>query len=1080
MSGKKVLVVGHGPIGHAFIEKLVERDAGFEITVLCEEPRPAYNRVMLTQYFNDRDGDKHDEMKLSYWTEKELEQKSVKLVYGRATKIDRESKSVEYLKVPRLGDTASEKSTAASETASQDSASVSYDILVLATGSYCFVPNTPGFTIPEKKNPSWPDDPASRPEGVYVYRTIEDLESMLAAAKTGAKKAAVIGGGLLGLEAAKAVYDMKMESHVFQISPYLMPAQLNEAGAKALERKITSLGISVHTGAQVQEAVLTDGKVTAIKYLAKGDSELTTIDMDMIVVSAGVRPRDELAKACGLELGHRGGVKVDTGLRSSDPSIFAIGEVASIGGDFCYGLWGPGIDQADALVKNLVDGDGSACYIKSDLSTKLKLMGCDAASFGYDESFWFQRKFDGKDPDIIQVEAKSMVTGSYRLLCFNKDCTKLIGGVLIGDAKDYSKLLQLCKKGDLGGADPESLAFRRPPPGQAAVVADGGDGTGIAADDVICSCLGVSKGDVVQAIKDKDCSTVPQLKKCTKVGTGCGGCCTPVGDVPKILSATLKMLGKDVKETICNCFPYTRQELFHIVNVKEIKTFEDAVEKAAVGGKGCELCKPVLANIMAGLWNDCIIRDDRDGIQDTNDRFLANIQKTGTYSIIPRCAGGDITPDELIAIGSTAKKYGLWTKVTGAQRLGMYGAPVHQLPEIFKEMVDAGLESGHAYGKSLRTVKSCVGSTWCRYGQQDSVSMAVTLENRYKGLRSPHKIKMAVSGCLRECAEARGKDVGCIATSSGYDLYLAGNGGAKPKHAVLFASSLDEETCLKYIDRFLMFYITTAKHLQRTAPWLEELPGGVEYLRKVIVDDVLGICADLEAMMKRNMEAFKCEWKEVVYDEALQKKFSQYVNTKETQDEEQLEYVDKRKQRHPATYDLPDIKGEALYVKETAPEEWQWYSAGKVGDYPSNAGLSMKHGSAEVAIFSLPKQSAKEDQWLATQNLCPHKQVRVMSRGLVGTPASGLLTIADPVYKTMYDLRTGKGITSPDLNLSTFQVRVTSDDCVEVKLPPPDEYAAALAKQVQSTVESSGVKAAKALGKSKATAQNGKHIAIDW
>eukprot|EP00971_Amphidinium_carterae_P337839 6474881-Amphidinium_carterae.1 len=450
---------------------------------------------------------------------------------------------------------------------------------------------------------------------------------------------------------------------------------------------------------------------------------------------------------------------------------------------------------------------------------------------------------------------------------------------------------------------------------------------------------------------------------------------------------------------------------------------------------------------MAGLWNDNVLTQGRDQIQDTNDRFLANIQKTGTYSVIPRCPGGDISPDELIAIGSTAKKYGLWTKVTGAQRLGMYGAPVHQLPEIFKELVDAGLESGHAYGKALRTVKSCVGSTWCRYGQQDTVSMACTLEDRYKGLRAPHKIKMAASGCLRECAEAQSKDVGVVATSDGYNLYVCGNGGAKPRHAQLLATSVDEATCLKYVDRLLMYYISTAKHLQRTAPWLEELPGGIAYLKKVIIDDVLGIAEDLEGLMQKNVDAYKCEWKEVVYDEQLQKKFKQYVNTTETQDTEQVEYIDKRRQRHPATYDLPDIKGPALFSKEAASESWQWYEAGKVSDYPRNGGLSMKHGSHEVAVFSLPNQKEEADRWFATQNLCPAKQVRVIARGLVGEPPSGAITIADPVYKTLYDLRTGKGVTSNgDTNLSTFQVRTTADGKVEVKLPPAEEYAAALDK----------------------------------
>eukprot|EP00439_Symbiodinium_sp_Y106_P087319 s181_g45.t1 len=726
---------------------------------------------MLTQYFLDCDGDKHDQMKLSYWSEEDLKSKNVKLVYGRATSIDRDNKSVAYSKVSHGGSSVDE-----------DADSLKYDILVLCTGSFCFVPPTPGFVLPEKKNPQWPDDPASRPEGVFVYRTIEDLEALIAAAKKSkraavigggllgleaakavydlvyrtiedlealiaaakkSKRAAVIGGGLLGLEAAKAVYDLEMESHVVEMAPYLMPTQLNQEAGKALERKISSLGIHVHSGAKIHEAVLDDGgKVKGLKFIPNGETEPIILDVDMVVVSCGVRPRDELARGCGLELGGRGGVKVDSSLCSSDPSIYALGEVASIGGMFCYGLWAPGVDQAEALVKNLVDGAGSASYEKSDLSTKLKLLGVDVASFGSDESFWFKRKFDGKDPEVVNLECSSPLDGSYRgvdvasfgsdesfwfkrkfdgkdpevvnlecsspldgsyrRLCFTKDGKKLVGGVLVGDAKDYPKLLQICKKGDLGGADPESLAFRRPPPGQEAVANDGGDGTGIAEDDI---------------------------KKCTKA------------------------LGKEVKAGISECFPYTRQELFNIFRVKEIKTFQEAIEKVAVGGNGSELDKPVIASILANLWNDSVLKSGRDQIQDTNDRFLANIQKTGTYSwndsvlksgrdqiqdtndrflaniqktgtysVIPRCAGGDITPDELIAIGNVAKKYGLWTKVTGAQRLGMYGAPVHELPSIFKELVDAGLESGHAYGKALRTVKSCVGSTWLETSRRLEVS----------------------------------------------------------------------------------------------------------------------------------------------------------------------------------------------------------------------------------------------------------------------------------------------------------------------------------------------------------------------
>ncbi|CAE8593528.1 unnamed protein product [Polarella glacialis] len=496
-------------------------------------------------------------------------------------------------------------------------------------------------------------------------------------------------------------------------------------------------------------------------------------------------------------------------------------------------------------------------YTSSDLSTKLKLLGVEVASFGRTADFWFKRQFDGKDPEVKSLECRDEVSGTYRRLCFSADGSKLMGGILIGDAKDYSKMLQLSKKADLGGNDAAGLTYGRPPPGAANQEAvDGGDGTGLADDDLICSCLALSKATVRKTIIELEAHTIPQIKKCCKAGTGCGGCVAPVGEVPKLLAHTLKKLGKAVDSGVCTHFVYSRRELFDIVKVKELKSFDDVMAAAGKGADGCELCKPVVASILSSSWNDHALKGGLDQIQDTNDRFLGNIQKTGTYSIIPRCAGGDISPDTLIAFASTAKKYCLWTKITGAQRLGMYGAPLHQLPDIFKELVDAGMETGQAYGKALRTVKSCVGTSWCRYGQQDSVTMAVSLEDRYKGLRAPHKFKMAVSGCLRECAEAQGKDVGLIATQAGYNLYVCGNGGVKPVHAKLLANDCSEEECFKYIDRFLMFYISTAKHLQRTSPWLAELEGGIEYLKKVVINDGLGFGAELEAMMQRNRMNF--------------------------------------------------------------------------------------------------------------------------------------------------------------------------------------------------------------------------------
>ena len=694
MAKQSVLVVGHGPIGHSFIEKLMAAEGNYKISVLCEEPRPAYNRVMLTQYFEDRDAAKHDKMKLSYISEEELKSLDVELIYGRATSIDRDAKTVSY-----------------KASSSGEELNAAYDTLVLATGSFCFVPPVPGMTIPEKKNVSWPDDPASRPDGVHVYRTIEDLETLLAAVKNGAKRAVVIGGGLLGLEAAKAAYDLKMDSHVLEMAPYLMPTQLNEAAGSVLTKKIEDLGVHVHCGVQIRRVVL-DGsnKVTGIEFLDKGAEESTVLETDMIIVSCGVRPRDELARQSGLELGARGGVKVNAGLQSSDKDIYAIGEVASIGGSFCYGLWAPGVEQAETLVQNLQE-PGKAEYLASDLSTKLKLLGVEVASFGRSSDFWFQRQFDGKDPNVKFIDCKDEVSDTYRRLVFSKDGSKLMGGVLVGDAKDYSKLLQLSKKEDLGGNDPASLAFKRPPPGaMAGASVDGGDGTGLADDDMICTCIGLTKAQVRQSIIDKEAYTVPAIKKACKAGTGCGGCVTPVGEIPKLLAHTLKKLGKASASGICPHFSYSRRELFDIIKIKELKSFEEILATAGKGTDGCEVCKPICASILASLWNEHALQKGRDQIQDTNDRFLANIQKTGTYSVIPRCPGGDITPDTLMAFAKTAKKYGLWTKITGAQRLGMYGAQVQDLPDIYKELVDAGMETGQAYGKALRTVKSCAGA----------------------------------------------------------------------------------------------------------------------------------------------------------------------------------------------------------------------------------------------------------------------------------------------------------------------------------------------------------------------------------
>lgn len=403
---------------------------------------------------------------------------------------------------------------------------------------------------------------------------------------------------------------------------------------------------------------------------------------------------------------------------------------------------------------------------------------------------------------------------------------------------------------------------------------------GLPDEALICSCEALTKGQLCHEISENGQNTVEALKKSTKACTGCGGC-TPL--VKDLIQGVMKQQGLYVRNTICEHFDYTRQEVLDLIKINQLTTYNEVLNHLGKGD-GCETCKPLVGSVLASLWNENILQKDRAVIQDSNDRYLANIQKGGTYSVVPRIPGGEITPDKLITIGQVAKRYGLYTKITGGQRIDMFGAHVSDLPLIWEELIEAGFESGHAYGKALRTVKSCVGSTWCRFGVQDSVSFAIELEERYKGIRAPHKFKSGVSGCIRECAEAQSKDFGVIATEKGWNLYVGGNGGSKPQHAQLLAADVDKETCTRLIDRFLMFYIKTADPLTRTATWLNKLEGGMSYLKAVVVDDVLGIVADLEKEMQLLVDTYHCEWKEVVENPELRKRFSHFVNVPEQKD----------------------------------------------------------------------------------------------------------------------------------------------------------------------------------------------------
>lgn len=833
----KILMIGHGMVGHKFIESVLEQaDDDIELTILAEEPHLAYDRVHLTEYFSGK-----SVKDLSLCRSDFADAYGIDLrLNTKAVEIDQLNKTV----ITSQGDV------------------LSFDKLILATGSYAFVPPIPGN---DRQN-------------CFVYRTIEDLDA-IRAASLNAKTGVVIGGGLLGLEAAKALRDLNLETHVVEFAPRLMAVQIDDLGGRVLRSKIEDLGVKVHT--QKATSSIEDGDST--QHVMKfGDGSV--LETDIILFSAGIRPRDELARQSGLLIGERGGIIINDYCQTSHPDIYAIGECA-LWDNKIYGLVAPGYDMARIAAKHVL-GQESHAFAGADMSTKLKLMGVDVASIGDAHAM---------SPGALSYFYADEAAQVYKKIVVSADKTKLLGAVLVGCAKEYSDLLQMMLNGLSVPEQPESLIM---PGFDQSTSKSGGSGIDLLPDSAtICSCNNVSKADICSAI-DGGATSLGALKKCTQAATACGGC-APL--VTQVLKSELQRQGVTVNNHLCEHFAYSRQELYHLVRVHEIKTFSDLIQQHG-HGMGCDICKPTVANILASCWNDFVLKPSHAGLQDSNDYYLGNIQKDGSYSIVPRVAGGEITPDGLITIGQIAKDYGLYTKITGGQRIDMFGAQVHQLPEIWEKLINAGFESGHAYGKSLRTVKSCVGSTWCRFGVDDSVGLAIFLENRYKGLRSPHKTKMAVSGCTRECAEAQSKDVGVIATEKGWNLYVCGNGGMKPRHAELLASDLDTPTLIKYIDRFFMFYIQTADRLQRTSVWRDNMEGGLDYLKDVIVHDSLGIAAELESRMQHVIGTYQDEWRSAIEDPEVRKRFKTFINAKAAeQNDPHIQFAPVRGQIRPKT-----------------------------------------------------------------------------------------------------------------------------------------------------------------------------------
>ena len=830
MNKIEVIVVGNGMVGHKFIDNMLASDTAqqFQVSTFAEESRLAYDRVQLSAYFSGKFADDLALTDASYYQEN-----GVKFVLSsKVTGIDPQAHTV---------------TTAKGET-------LHYDKLVLATGSFPFVPPIPG----------------NDGEHCLVYRTIDDLEA-ITESSCHSEKGVVIGGGLLGLEAANALKNLGLETHVVEFAPRLMAVQLDDGGANLLRRQIEELGVGVHTDKATTEIVA--GTSSRYRLNFADGSHLET---DMIVFSAGIRPQDELARSADITVGERGGIVINDHCQTNQEDIYAIGECALWQGRI-FGLVAPGYAMAAAAAAHIRGEEGS--FTGADMSTKLKLLGLDVASIG---------DAHGNSEGAQSYTFHDEVTQVYKRLVINAAGDRVIGAVLVGDVSAYGQLLQMMLN-DMPLPDhPSALILPNVEGGEAA----GMGVEALPASAQLCSCFDVTKGDIVAAVAE-GATDMGAIKSCTKASTGCGGCSALV---KQVMDCELSALGHEVDNSVCEHFAYTRPELADIVRIKKIKTYDELLASHG-SGLGCEVCKPTVGSILASFWNDYVLEDQHIGLQDTNDVYLGNMQKDGTYSVVPRIAGGEVTPDKLIVLGEVAKDFDLYTKITGGQRIDLFGAQLHELPMIWRRLVDAGFETGHAYGKSVRTVKSCVGESWCRYGLNDSLTFAIDIENRYKGLRSPHKLKFAVSGCTRECAEAQSKDVGIIATENGWNLYVGGNGGMRPRHGDLFASDLDSKTLVQYIDRFLMFYIRSAERLQRTSVWLENLEGGLDYLREVVIEDKLGLAAELESEMAHCIAQYQCEWKTTLESPEQLQRFQHFINSNATDDG--LDFTREREQRLP-------------------------------------------------------------------------------------------------------------------------------------------------------------------------------------
>jgi nitrite reductase (NADH) large subunit len=749
---KQLVVVGNGMAGMACLEQILKHSARFRVTVFSDETHFNYNRVLLSSVLAGEKGSDDIVINGFEW----YEGHGIDLRVGvRIVDVDSKTRTV----------------------TGNDGSVTAYDALLLATGSSPWFPPIEGLDK----------------DGVFAFRTLDDTRALLRRAGP-ETRAVVIGGGLLGLEAARGLQVQGCRVTVVHLLDTLMERQLDSSGGAYLRAKIEELGVHVLLGRSTK-AILGGDAVTGVEF-----SDGSMLEADLVVVAAGIRPNVELGRRAGLAVNR--GIVVNDFMETSDPDIFAVGECTEHKG-ICYGLVAPLFEQGKVLAATITGNKGPT-YTGTIQAAKLKIMGVDVFSAGD----WAE----GSGVEPVRYEDPGL--GVYKKVTLRDG--KLAGVILVGDASDSHRYMAWLRSGADVTAERRHLLF--PPPS-----ADGGlDVAEMAESATVCGCVGVTKGTIIRAIHEHGVNTLSQLKESTRASTGCGSC---TGLCQDLLRAVAPEFEEEVKKVICRCLPFAEDRLREILRSERLKSVQEVLEIYG-NGLGCEVCKPALSYMLDMLW--CGDHDEDRSARFINDRVHANIQKDGTFSVIPRIRGGVTSAAELRRIADVADKYSVpMVKITGSQRIDLLGVKKEDLPKIW---ADLGMPSGQAYTKGVRMVKTCVGTDFCRFGTQDSTAIGIELERRFEQLFAPHKVKMAAVGCPRNCAEATVKDIGLVGQEGGWQVVVGGAAGKSVRKADLLATVETSEAALEAAELFFQYYRENANYLERTYDFVERL--GVEKVRK--------------------------------------------------------------------------------------------------------------------------------------------------------------------------------------------------------------------------------------------------------